>query len=243
MKGGGVRKRQGRGRKVLGQVARTLRLSAVIVVAVAAIRMSLIEAYRIPTSSMENTLLVGDFLLVNKAVFGTELPFTNIRLPAFREPQRGEVIVFHPPHDPERTYVKRVVGAPGDVLQMEGFGVWVNGMAIDEPYARYGGFGDERYTGARVRGGFVDDLEAAVARPLPPDEWGPVVVPDGKYFVLGDNRDNSEDSRFWGFVDREEIQGRPLFVYYSAHPLVDPEPEPVRWWQRVRWDRIGAPIQ
>jgi len=204
-----------------------------------AIRSMGLEAFKIPTGSMEGTLLVGDFLLVNKAAYGARIPGTDLHLPALAEPGRGDVVVFNPPHEPHRNYVKRVVGVPGDTLEMRDKVLMVNGVAPDERYARY----------IDVRGDAVHpDMEwqashlvASPVRYIPSrDTWGPIVVPEGRYFVLGDNRDNSEDSRYWGFVDRQAIRGRPWIVYYSAEPVAGDSRDLLH---RVRWSRLGHVIR
>jgi signal peptidase I len=200
-----------------------------------------LEAFTIPTSSMENTLLVGDFLLVNKALYGAEIPGTRLRLPAIRDPQRGNVVVFRPPHDPARNYVKRVVAIPGDTVAMREKTLQVNGIPIVEEYALHGhGRGDAFHPRMAWQSGFL-----AAARPrtryVPSrDNWGSLVVPFGKYFVLGDNRDNSEDSRYWGFVAREEIHGHPWLVYLSVEKG---KAFPGGWLERVRWRRLGHRVQ
>jgi signal peptidase I len=198
-----------------------------------------VDAYTIPTSSMENTLLVGDFLLVNKALFGANVPGTGWVLPAFREPRRGEVIVFRPPHDPEKSYVKRVVGIEGDTLEMRGKVLFLNGKAVEEGYARHIDVrGDAIHPGM---GWQSDHLVAATPdRRYAPsrDFWGPLVVAQGRYFVLGDNRDNSEDSRYWGFVGREDVRGKPWVVYLSLEDSSDGK----GFFQRVRWSRFAHMI-
>lgn len=199
-----------------------------------------VEAFKIPTSSMEGTLLVGDFLLVNKALYGAEIPGTGFRLPPVREPRRGDVIVFNPPHDPDRNYVKRLVGLPGDTLEMRGKQLVVNGEEIDEPYVHFiDPSGDTFHDSMEWQ---ENHLVASPKREYHPsrDSWGPIVVPGRSYFVLGDNRDNSEDSRYWGFVKREAIRGQPWRVYYSFRP--DPD-LPMDWAKSVRWDRVGHRIQ
>jgi signal peptidase I len=199
-----------------------------------------IEAFKIPTSSMENTLLVGDFLLVNKAVYGAVIPGLGLRLPALREPHRGDVIVFNPPHEPEKNYVKRLVGIPGDTLEMRDKVLHRNGVPLHESYVHYiDGSGDAVHPGMRWQS---NHLIASTRRVYHPsrDNWGPLVVPEGEYFVLGDNRDNSEDSRYWGFVDREAIRGRPWFVYFSFEPGRQGE---APWTRAVRWARVGQPIR
>jgi signal peptidase I len=203
------------------------------------VRTFLVEAFKIPTSSMENTLLVGDFLLVNKAAYGAEIPGTHLHLPGFEEPRRGDVIVFVPPIDPTKNYVKRVVGVPGDTLQMRDKHLFVNGFPLNEPYVRYiDRNGDAVHPDMRWQS---NHLLAGPARSYHPtrDNWGPLVVPDDDYFVLGDNRDNSEDSRYWGFVSRDAIRGKPWLVYYSFDPT---GPGPMPWLRDVRWGRLGERI-
>jgi signal peptidase I len=200
-----------------------------------------VEAYKIPTSSMENTLMVGDFLLVNKAVYGAEIPGTDILLPAFEEPERGEVIVFHPPHEPDKNYVKRIVGVPGDTVEMRDKVLRVNGRVIAEPYARQiDPRGDAVHPAMTWQKGYLIASPKKRAYHPSRDTWGPIAVPDGRYFVLGDNRDNSEDSRYWGFVDRDQIRGRPWLVYYSYDRERGGR---APWATGVRWGRIGALIR
>ena len=203
------------------------------------VRASVVEAFKIPTASMEGTLLVGDFLLVNKAVYGARVPFTKLSTVAFEEPERGDIIVFHPPHEPTKNYVKRVVGGPLDTLQMVDKQLYLNNTPLYEPYARYlDRRGDAVHPDMQWQS---NHLIASRRRRQPSrDNWGPLVVPEGKYFVLGDNRDNSEDSRYWGFVDRDQIRGRPWFVYYSYEATA---PETIPWLERVRWQRIGTAIR
>ena len=212
------------------------------------VRTFVVEAFKIPTSSMEGTLLVGDFLLVNKSAYGAEVPLLGKRLPAWKEPRRGDVVVFNPPHDPLKNYVKRVVGIPGDTLEMRDKALFVNGFQLQEPYARHidrSGADAVHPTMSWQR----SHLLARTADRRPPrhgdyrpsrDNWGPISVPPGKYFVLGDNRDNSEDSRYWGFAEREAIKGQPWIVYFSFNPG-----SRARWpWlQSVRWNRIGGRIR
>ncbi len=161
-------------------------------------------------------------------------------MPALRELRRGEVIVFNPPHEPEKNYVKRLVGLPGDTLEMHEKVLHLNGARIAEPYARHiDQAGDAVHPGM---GWQSHHLIASTRRSYHPsrDNWGPLVVPEGEYFVLGDNRNNSEDSRYWGFVDRAAIRGRPWFVYYSfdaGSQILAP------WARAVRWTRIGHPIE
>lgn len=205
------------------------------------IRTFLVEAFRIPTGSMEKTLLVGDFLLVNKAVYGAQLPGTGKRLPSFREPERGDVVVFIPPHDPGKNYVKRLIGLPGDTLEMHDQVLYINGVPQEEPYVQHtdrGGI-DMALQGMLWQRNFLAASTRGDQYRPSRDNWGPIIVPDQKFFMLGDNRDDSEDSRYWGFVDRANIKGRPLFIYYSfdgSNMKLFP------WITQIRWARIGDMI-
>lgn len=205
------------------------------------IRTFVVEAFKIPTGSMERTLMVGDFLLVNKAVYGAEIPGTHTRFPAFAGPGRGDVVVFLPPHDPAKNYVKRLVGLPGDTLEMRDKVLYVDGEPQVEPYVRHidplTDPGDPQMLWQLAH--FAGSREGRRGYRPTRDNWGPIVVPEGKYFTLGDNRDNSEDSRYWGFVEGESIKGRPILVYYSfERDLTQPFP----WITGVRWARIGSMI-
>lgn len=197
----------------------------------------LLGAFFIPTASMEGTLLAGDFLFVNMALYGTEIPGIEVRLPAIREPEREDVVVFLPPHDRTRFYVKRVVGVPGDTLEMRDKRLLLNGTPKEELYVRNGdGGGDAVHPWMKWQSDYL--AAAGPRRNYHPsrDNWGPLVVPEGKFFVLGDNRDNSEDSRYWGFIGREDIKGHPWFVYLSVRAKDDFS---TGWFGRVRWERVG----
>jgi signal peptidase I len=198
------------------------------------LRTFLVEAFRIPTGSMENTLLVGDFLLVNKAVFGTRIPLTSARTPAFAQPARGDIVIFVPPHDPDKNYVKRLIGMPGDTVEMQASTLYVNGQPQTEPYVRHS---DPNDPYAAI---MFWQCDYTIARPHEcrptRDNWGPLVVPEGRYFMLGDNRDDSEDSRYWGFVPRTAMRGKPLVIYYSFDPA---SRRAVPWLSSIRWTRIG----
>ncbi len=205
------------------------------------IRTFVVEAFKIPTGSMEHTLLIGDWLLVNKAVYGAQVPFTNARLPAFQDPDHRDVVVFRYPLDESESYVKRLIGLPGDTVAMRGGALYVNGRRQDEPYVRHIQPGSDRYDPQFdwQRGYLAPGTDVAAYRPTR-DNWGPIVVPGGEYFVMGDNRDNSLDSRYWGFVEHRLIRGQPLFIYYSydAGKL-----RPLPWLTEIRWRRLGDVVR
>jgi signal peptidase I len=179
----------------------------------------LLQPFLIPSESMEHTLLVGDFLLVNKQAFapaGQPGNFLHHLLP-YRDVERGDVVVFHFPQDPKRYLVKRVVGIPGDRLHIQDGRVLVNGVALDEPYVAF-----EPAAANPLRDNFPARVYTDPA--VDPAWWrqmqslthdGELVIPQGKYFMLGDNRNHSYDSRSWGFVSRQAIVARPLFIYFS----------------------------
>jgi len=200
------------------------------------LRALLVEAFRIPSGSMENTLLIGDFLFVNKALYGAEVPLVGARLPAFREPKRRDVVVFDSVEEPGVNVVKRVIGMPGDTISMEGNVVHVNGRPLDEPYAIRTDPGSDpehpQMRGWQVR--YLAGRGREIYRPTLKN-WGPLVVPPDSFFVMGDNRDNSYDSRYWGFLGRDRIRGRPLFIYYSfdRNGVL-----PLTFFTAIRWGRI-----
>jgi signal peptidase I len=172
-------------------------------------RAFVVQAFEIPSGSMMNTLLIGDYILVNKLLYGPGVPFTDWHLPGLKDPDRGDVIVFRYPGDETRDFIKRVVAVGGDTVQVEEDRVYVNGRPVDEPYVR--------------RGWPSGVLQGC------PYVYGcrPTVVPRGSYFVLGDNRDNSQDSRYWGFVTRGEVVGKAFVVYWSW----DGTRHLPRWWR------------
>jgi signal peptidase I len=186
------------------------------------VRTLLLQAFKIPSSSMENTLLVGDHIFVNKFIYGYHVPYTKGRILRFSTPKRGDIIVFVFPEDPSKDFIKRVIGVPGDTVEVRRKSVFVNGLPLDEAYTR---FADGQESEPLVRNR---------------DSMLPVRVPEGKLFVMGDNRDRSYDSRFWGFVDMDAVIGKALFIYFS----IDWNrgvgwAEPWRYPELVRWDRIG----
>ncbi|MGH8058274.1 MAG: signal peptidase I [Candidatus Entotheonellia bacterium] len=199
------------------------------------IRTFVVQAFKIPSGSMEDTLLIGDHILVNKFAYGIQIPYLDVQLHLFglfSDPQRGEIIVFRFPRDPARDFIKRVVALPGDRVEVRNHRVSVNGEPLKEPYIKL--------------------EEEVAARASPYRNWGPEVVPPGKLFVMGDNRDNSADSRDWGFLDSEKVKGRAFMIYWSwdsAPPKIIwlaniplPNPKAILL-DAIRWRRIGKLLQ
>jgi signal peptidase I len=205
-------------------------------------RALVVEMYKIPTPSMQRTLLVGDFLVVDKMVYGPKLPFTHYRLPGFRDPRRGDVIVFKWPTDPSINFVKRVVGIPGDTLLMKDGVLERNGAPIHESYVTHtGSDADMAADEFRwQRDYLVRSARASESYWPSRNNWGPLVVPAHDFFVLGDNRDNSLDSRYWGFVPDSLVRGRPVFVYYSYKP---DSVSNLSWLVNARWGRVGTIVR
>jgi signal peptidase I len=216
------------------------------------LRAFLIEAYRIPSGSMIPTLLVGDWLFVNKAIFGAHVPFTNSSLPAIRDPRRGDVVVFVSPYqadedsagrDPTPTLVKRLVGTAGDTLYMRSGILYVNGIAQRQGYGAATQVSPEIANSVDPLFDWQKKVSLRSSRfgaaPSQPnhDNWGPLVVPPHRLFMMGDSRYNSKDSRYWGFVPRENVRGKPLFVYYSYN--ADDSDRPLPMLTDIRWGRIG----
>ncbi|HXY51563.1 MAG TPA: signal peptidase I [Terriglobales bacterium] len=196
-----------------GTLASVQSLLATVVIAVFVITF-VVQAFQIPSESMENTLLIGDYLLVDKLCYGRGVGHFLI---PYRQVHRGDIVVFHYPVNPAQHFVKRVIGVPGDRIRMVRKQVFVNGTPLKEPYVRY--FRNEPNL---FRDNFprLDVLDPGINA----DWWlhmpklvedGQLIVPEGHYFVMGDNRDDSSDSRYWGFVPRENIIGRPLLIYWS----------------------------
>ncbi len=182
------------------------------------IRAFVVQAFKIPSGSMKPTLLVGDHILVNKFIYGIKLrvPFTslNYTLIPISTPKRNDVVVFIYPVDPKKDFIKRVVGLPGDTVQIKDKKVYINHLPMEDPH------------------GVHSDQMTIPEAEQPRDNTGPLIVPPNKLFVMGDNRDESYDSRYWGFVDKNEIIGKAFIIYWS--------------WDRtefgVRWSRLGKLI-
>jgi len=177
------------------------------------IRAFVVQAFKIPSSSMEPTLLVGDHLLVNKFIYGIRIPYTDIKFFQYRKPQRGDIIVFIFPKDRKKDFIKRVIATEGEKVVIIRNKIYINDKLIDDPW---GHFTMPRST--------IED-------------YGPVKVPEDSLFVMGDNRDNSQDSRFWGFVKLNEVKGKALIIYFSWDSNSQ---DPLN---KIRWVRFGKLIR
>jgi signal peptidase I len=178
------------------------------------IRAYVIQAFKIPSGSMIPTLLIGDHILVNKFIYGTTIPFTDKRILILRNPEKGDIIVFKYPENPKKDFIKRVIATGGDVIEEKNKVVYINGQALKETYAVH------------------SDTSVRPPGNDPRDNFGPIKVPKGKLFMMGDNRDQSYDSRYWGFVDLKEVLGEALIIYWSWNPD--------DW---VRFNRMGRLIR
>jgi len=190
---------------------------AIIVALVLAlfIRTFVVQAFKIPSGSMEPTLEIGDHILVNKFIYGVKIPFTSVQLFPLEKPKRGDVIVFIYPLDPSKDFIKRVAAVEGDAVKIVSKKLYINGVEVPDPHAFY-----------TEQSAFPGEVQKR-------DNFGPVAVPKGALFVLGDNRDRSLDSRFWGFVPLADVRGKAFIIYWS-------------WDSQgtaVRWTRIGRLIQ
>ena len=203
------------------------------------IRTFVVQAFKIPTGSMEENLLIGDHLLVNKFIFGpTETPMERALLPVGTI-ARGNVIVFKYPEEPERDFIKRVIGLPGETVEVRDKKVYINGQPLDEPYVH---FLQPPSTNSELHETTSFDVR---------ERYGPVTVPPSQYFVMGDNRDNSQDSRYWGFLPRENVKGKALLIYWSYEAEREDYQEDgagatlkglasvfAHFFTRTRWDRM-----
>jgi signal peptidase I len=203
------------------------------------LRTFLVEAFRIPSGSMENTLLIGDFLFVNKALYGAEVPLIHTRLPAVREPRRDDILVFDSVEEEGLKVVKRLIGMPGDTLSMENGELFRNGARVNEPYAVHSDptRSEDPIQRAKMREWQLPHLVHRDPSSYQPDlqEWGPIVVPADSFFMMGDNRDSSYDGRYWGFLPRKNVRGRPLVVYFSYDPG---SWRAIPFLTAIRWGRL-----
>jgi signal peptidase I len=210
-----------------------------IILIVLLVRSFVVEPFRIPSGSMMPTLLVGDFILVNKFSYGLRLPVLHTKLLDLGEPERGDIVVFRYPEDPSVDYIKRVIGVPGDTVSYVNKELYINGKPIPQEHVGtfVGGKGAYGMTGADIRREMLDDVTHRILidgnrRPAATERAvRGFVVPDGQYFVMGDNRDNSRDSRFWGTVPEENLVGRAFMIWMH--------------WDGgdIEWSRIGSSIE
>ena len=174
-----------------------------------------VQAFKIPSGSMIPTLLVGDHLFVNKFIYGVKIPFFRTTIIPITDPKRGDVVVFIYPQDRSKDFIKRVIGTAGDKIEMKNKKLFINDQAYNDPYGVY------------------NDSQIYPAEAQPRDNFGPVTVPANSLFVMGDNRDHSLDSRFWGFVDLKDVQGKAFILYWSWDAKE----------KNVRWDRLAKLIK
>ena len=214
------------------------------------IKTSIVEAYKIPTASMEDTLLIGDFLLANKFIYGAELPIVGWRLPAFRDPKGGDIVIFIYPGDGVTKYIKRCVAVGGDTVEVKNKLLYVNGERFVDP--EFSKYIDTTSNGERVV------LPRRLGGQNSRDNYGPYVVPRDSYFMMGDNRDNSHDSRWWRAVPKELVLGEAMVIHWSWDESQHQSPEvsvedplsvprlfvynAVHFFQKVRWGRLFSII-
>ena len=185
------------------------------------IRTFLVQAFKIPSSSMEPTLLVGDHILVSKFIYGIRIPYIGKKFLTFHKPNRGNIIVFVYPEDPKKDFIKRVIATGGEEVQIKNRKIFINGREIEDLWGVY-----------RERDGpFVP------SHFRPGDNYGPRIVPPNCLFVMGDNRDNSQDSRYWGFVDLSAVKGKAFIIYFSYNKRT------TNLLDKVRWSRFGKLLQ
>lgn len=207
-------------RKYKSKIRETIEAIIVAFLIAMVIRTFVIQAFKIPSGSMIPTLQIGDHILVNKFLLGTpvDIPFTDInlfRMPGLRKPQRGDIIVFKYPEDPKRDFIKRLIGVEGDVIESKDKDIYVNGRKLIESYIQH--------VDSTIKPREMDRR----------DNLGPIIVPKDKVFVMGDNRDQSYDSRFWGFVDVSQIKGKAIIIYWSW--------DGNKTW--VRFNRLGRLVK
>jgi signal peptidase I len=181
------------------------------------VRTFVIQAFKIPSGSMEPTLWVGDYLLVNKFIYGIKIPLTETKVFRFVNPRRGDIIVFPYPKDPSKDFIKRVIGMGGEKVEIIQGEIYINDRLISDPWGHF-----EKI----VPADYLQRIE----------NFGPVIVPEDSLFVMGDNRNNSEDSRFWGFLRVNTVVGKAFVLYFSWDPFAE------NLWNAIRWSRIGKLI-
>ncbi len=200
----------------------------------------LLQAFVITSGSMEGALLVGDYLIANRAAVGVRIPGTQLRIPGYSSVRRGDILVFDPPHEPDLKLVKRLIGVGGDTVSMKDGVLTLNGQPQQEPYVKHessaGDSPDSRMVWQTEH--LVDGIASETYRPTR-DNWGPLVIPEDRYFMLGDNRDTSLDSRYWGLLERWRLEGRASFIYFSYNKGSF---RPFPWLREIRLGRVFSRI-
>jgi len=204
-------------------------VEAVLVAVILAlfIRTFIVQAFKIPSGSMKQTLQIGDHILVNKFIYGVKIPFTGITLIPFKVPKQGDIVVFKFPEDPDKDFIKRVIGVSGDKVEIRNKKVYVNGKPLNHDYGIH--------TDPRIKPIWKE----------PRDNIRPLTVPKDAFFVMGDNRDHSYDSRFWGFVHKKALKGKAFMIYWSwdKENFLGGLKNWLTWWKWVRWNRIGQILE
>jgi signal peptidase I len=237
---GGKERRKGGGESGSGSLIEWAKSLALALVMFLFLRAFVVQTFVITSGSMEETLLVGDMLVVNRLALGSRIPGTRARIPGYSRPRHGDVIVFDPPHDDTLMLIKRLVGVGSDTLEMRSRVLYRNGEPVDEPYVTHHNIPDERdHVMDWQRAYLAPGVDAEAYNPSR-DNWGPIVVPDDHYFMLGDNREESYDSRYWGLLERWRLEGRAVFIYYAYNGQ---SYRPFPWLREVRWGRIGDRIR
>ena len=205
-----------------GKIRENVEALAIAIILALFIRAFVVQAFKIPSGSMQNTLLIGDYILVNKFIYGVKIPFTEITVIPVKEPKKGDIIVFKFPGDPSKDFIKRVVAVGGDTVEIREKKVFVNGKEEVNAHAVHS---DSR---------IFDDPQLYPPEMLKRDNMAPLTVPEDKLFVMGDNRDESNDSRFWGLVNVSAVRGKAFIIYWSwnGHKKIG-----------LRWERLGDLIE
>jgi signal peptidase I len=213
---------------------------AIAVVLFLFLRTFIVQTFIITSGSMEETLLVGDMLVVNRLAIGSRIPGTSLRIPGYAAPDYEDVIVFDPPHDDTLTLIKRLVGMGGDTLEMRSRVLYRNGVAVEEPYVTHHNEPDDRDYVMEWQRDYLTSVADRETYSPSRDNWGPLVIPEDHFFMLGDNRERSYDSRYWGLLERWRLEGRASFIYYAYN---GESYRPFPWLREVRWGRIGDRIR
>ena len=209
--------------KKKGALRENIEAICIAIVLALFIRAFIVQAFKIPSGSMKETLQIGDHILVNKFIYGIKLPFLGTNIVPISDPERGDIVVFKFPEDPEKDFIKRVIGVAGDTIKGIGTKVYINDKEVDNSA------GHAIYKESLITTG------SQATR-----NFGPITVPENSLFVMGDNRDHSYDSRFWGFVDLKALKGKAFMIYWSWDKDNFPGGwEWLTWWNWVRWNRFG----